>query len=99
SSQAAGPIVVGRPAVLWTSQNLVNPNYLVAPGLTIRQYAYNTRVLGRAYANVPPYVFGYNPYVSTYVYPYNPYLYTYNPYLYPAYSPYAVNVYGPYLGY
>src|SRR5262249_58727945 len=40
-----------------------NPDYLVAPGLTVRQAAYNTTVLGRALANVPPYALGYNPYI------------------------------------
>jgi hypothetical protein len=41
----------------------LNPNYFLAPGLTVRQAAYNTVVLGRALANVPPYALGYNPYV------------------------------------
>jgi hypothetical protein len=40
----------------------VNPNYWVAPGLTINQYAYNQAVLGQALSNVPPYALGYNPY-------------------------------------
>jgi hypothetical protein len=40
----------------------INPYYQVAPGLTLNQAAYNTRVLGRAYSFVPPYALGYNPY-------------------------------------
>jgi hypothetical protein len=40
----------------------VNPNFMVAPGLTLNQAAYNTAVIGRAIAQVPPYAFGYNPY-------------------------------------
>ena len=40
----------------------VNPNFQVAPGLTLNQAAYNTAVIGRAIAQVPPYAFGYNPY-------------------------------------
>src|SRR5262245_17496241 len=49
---------------------LGNPNYFVAPGLTLNQAAYNVRVLGSAYQSVPPYALGYNPYVRS-VY-YNP---------------------------
>jgi hypothetical protein len=40
----------------------VNPNWWIAPGLTVRQAAFNVRTLGRAYQNVPPWVYGYNPY-------------------------------------
>jgi hypothetical protein len=40
----------------------INPNFQIAPGLSLRQYAYNTAVLGRAIAQVPPYAYGYNPY-------------------------------------
>src|SRR5437764_5553143 len=33
----------------------VNPNYYVAPGLTLNQYAYNLSVLGQSLSNFPPY--------------------------------------------
>jgi hypothetical protein len=77
----------------------INPNFRIAPNLTLSQYAFNTAVLGRAYAQVPPYVFGYNPY---------PQVQNFGP-SYPTlsngYNPYAVNPYGygggygsPYLG-
>jgi hypothetical protein len=87
----------------------INRNWLVAPGLTLRQWAYNTRVIGRAYSNVPPYLLGYNPYTPTminYGYPgyygYNPYsVYSglYNPYLTGSiysnpYNPYGLYGYG-----
>jgi len=97
-SWAGGPVNRRGPVVLPTSQSLINPNYLIAPGLTVRQYAYNISVLGQAYARVPPYALGYNPYLrvyNPYQYSYNPYLYTYNPYA--AYSPYGLyGLYGPY---
>src|SRR4051794_28023465 len=48
------------PAV--TTNPYVNPNYQIAPGLSISQYAYNTALMGRAYSYVPPYALGYNPY-------------------------------------
>jgi hypothetical protein len=85
----------------------INRNWLVAPGVTLRQAAYNTRVVGRALSSIPPWVYGYNPYPSPFInygnpypfyYGYNPYaLYSsvYNPYLTgAAYSPY--NPYGLY---
>jgi hypothetical protein len=82
----------------------INRNWLVAPGLTIRQWAYNTRKIGQAYSSIPPYLLGYNPYpqVANYgpIYPnYNPYgLYTgvYNPYLYSGIYSNAYNPYGLY---
>ncbi len=40
----------------------VNPGYYIAPGLTIAQAAFNTRVAGSAIRSIPPYAFGYNPY-------------------------------------
>src|SRR4051812_8628383 len=43
-----------------------NPNYYLTPNLSLRQYDYNTRVighaLGSAYSSIPPYALGYNPY-------------------------------------
>jgi RNA polymerase sigma factor (sigma-70 family) len=86
----------------------INPNFLLAPGLTLQQAAFNTAVLGRAYQNVPPYALGYNPYVRSVGYPYPP-IPGYGgggalPVIAPAYNPYALSTapggYGgnPYLG-
>jgi hypothetical protein len=43
-------------------QVFVNPFFQVRPGLTLAQAAYNISVLGQALQNVPPYVYGTNPY-------------------------------------
>jgi hypothetical protein len=109
ASQAANPY---QARILTNSMGLVNPNYQIYPGLSINQYAYNTALLGRAYANVPPYALGYNPYVRSYnfgpvyarqywnppVYTYNPYAYGYSPYLYAnPYSTYGYAYSSPYL--
>jgi hypothetical protein len=48
----------------------VNPAFQVAPGLTVGQAAFNTRVLGRALSSVPPYALGFNPYTSSMYSPY-----------------------------
>jgi hypothetical protein len=40
----------------------INPNFLVAPGLTLPQAAYNTAVVGQSISQVPPYALGFNPY-------------------------------------
>jgi hypothetical protein len=85
----------------------VNKNYLVAPGVTLKQWSYNQRQLAKAYSNYPPYAYGYNPYppniYTTYptypnqipptIVPLNPYSSLYNPY---AYSPIYGNTYSPY---
>jgi hypothetical protein len=39
-------------------------NPQIAPGLSLQQAAYNVAVMGNAYAQVPPYALGYNPYVA-----------------------------------
>ncbi len=54
------------------SQGLVNPNFQVAPGLSLSQAAFNIEVLGRAFAQVPPFVFGFNPFPPTVVTPFAP---------------------------
>ena len=76
--------------------NSVNPNYYIAPGLSLNQYAYNLAVLGRAYSYWPPYLLGYNPYpqVVNYGPVYPTRLYTYPSYIPSYYSPY--NYYSPY---
>jgi len=42
----------------------LNPNYQIAPGLSLRQAAFNTAVMGHAIQQIPPYALGYNPYTS-----------------------------------
>jgi hypothetical protein len=77
----------------------INPNPVIAPGLTLQQYAYNTAVMGRALATVPPYALGYNPYPA--VVNYGPVIGNYgNPYVNPYVSPYLstpINYYSSYL--
>jgi hypothetical protein len=102
ASQAQGQFV-NRNGYLaaHNSTSFVNPNYRITPNLSLNQYGYNVRVLGRAYSHIPPYALGYNPYpppiyVSPRVSPYyNPYLY-YDP---TAYGFYYMNpyYYGSYL--
>jgi hypothetical protein len=78
---------------------LINPNPYITPTLTLQQAAFNIRVMGSAYASLPPWMYGYNPYVTPYInygptYPpinYTPYVtpglpYNTNPYLF--YNPY-----------
>jgi hypothetical protein len=82
--------------VLPNSQSLVNPYYRVAPGLSLNQYAYNVRTIGRAYASVPPWVYGYNPYPPViYNAPAYPYYSNYSPYYTTPYT-YNYNAYNPY---
>ncbi len=86
----------GGVVVFTNSQAFVNPYYRVAPGLSLNQYAYNLRTIGRAYYNVPPWMYGYNPYPPPIIYtPYYPYPYPYSPYspygMYGPYSPYGVS--------
>jgi hypothetical protein len=65
----------------------INPNWLVAPGVSLNQATYNLAVAGQAYSSIPPYLLGYNPYALTTGYGLNPYSVGY-----PS-SPYA-NLYG-----
>jgi hypothetical protein len=44
------------------AQVFVNPFFQVRPGLSLAQAAYNISALGQALQNVPPYVYGVNPY-------------------------------------
>ena len=77
----------------------VNPNYWVAPGLTLNQYAYNMSVLGQALGSFPPWAFGYNPYpVVTNYGPFYNVTPLYNPFLNP-YGGYPIVTYygNPYL--
>jgi hypothetical protein len=94
-SQAQGQFV-NRNGYMFArnSTSFVNPNYRITPDLSLNQYAYNLRVLGRAYRQVPPYALGYNPYPAPiYVTPTVPY---YNPFLLstsPYYNPYYLSPY------
>jgi len=42
----------------------VNPNGFTGAFPTAQQQLFNSRVIGRSIANIPPYAFGYNPYPS-----------------------------------
>lgn len=68
----------------------VNPNYYLPNGMTVSQYAYNVRTLGNAYASIPPWLYGYNPYPQ--VVNYGP---SYSVPTIPYYSPYSIG-YNPY---
>jgi hypothetical protein len=77
----------------------LNPNWLVAPGVTLRQAAYNTRVAGRALASIPPWMYGYNPYPSpvvNYGQMYGPSSLYSSPYTNPYVNPYASAYANPY---
>ncbi len=50
----------------------VNPYFRVRPGLTLNQAYYNTMAMGQAYSYIPPYAFGYNPYVPANMMPVAP---------------------------
>jgi hypothetical protein len=45
-----------------SSANLINPRFQYTPNYPINQLAYNTAVFGRAVSNIPPWLYGYNPY-------------------------------------
>jgi hypothetical protein len=65
--RASLPAVLGLAALVLGAttahaQVFVSPFFQVRPGLTLAQAAYNISVLGQALQNVPPYVYGINPY-------------------------------------
>jgi hypothetical protein len=67
----------------------LNRNWLVAPGVTLQQAAYNTAVTGRALSTIPPWMYGYNPYPSP-INNYGPVYPSYaSPYINPYVNPYA----------
>jgi len=41
----------------------LNRNPQIAPGVSLQQFAFNVRVIGNSYRNIPPYLLGYNPYI------------------------------------
>jgi hypothetical protein len=87
--QAGTPVGTrgARVVVLPSSQSIINPYYRVGPQMIpLNQYTYNIRQLGRAYSQVPPWLYGYNPYRSPiYLTP----SYMSVPYFYPYYSPFT----------
>jgi hypothetical protein len=90
TAEAGGRI---RPGPLYPTRPNYG-NYYVAPGLTIKQLAYNTAAMGRAYSQYPAYMFGYNPYPPAVNY--GP---VYNPYVaYPGMNGVYSGFYNPYLG-
>jgi hypothetical protein len=60
----------------------------------LNNWAFNTALIGRTYAQFPPWFFGYNPYPPAFVGSYLPYSPGYAP-SYGMYNPYATG-YGPY---
>lgn len=98
-----GPLPTNRPFTIPTPFNpnptmFINPNFRLTPNLTLGQAAFNTSVMGQAFANVPPYALGYNPYpqvLSTGPAVISPY--GANPYTASlatgAYNPYSANPY------
>jgi hypothetical protein len=80
-AQVTGTRPGGRRPIVIPPLPTYNPNYYLPNGMTVSQYAYNVATIGRAYSQVPPYLFGYNPYPSPVV----NYGGRYTPY----YSPYA----------
>ncbi len=77
SLQAQVPLANRRVAAMPGFVAPVNPNFQIAPNLSLRQAAYNTAVLGRASGQIPPWMFGYNPALASGLNP----LGTGNPYL------------------
>jgi hypothetical protein len=72
-------------------------NYLLPNGMTYQQYINNLILLGNAYSQIPPYVFGYNPYPQAIINNYSPVYSTpfvMNPY-YPVVSPFATPFVSP----
>jgi hypothetical protein len=78
----------------------VNPNFLIAPGMNIRQFGSNIATLGQAYSTVPPYLLGYPyPYPPSYGFPPTPAVQYGSPY-YPfgGYGGYGLSTFGGYGG-
>jgi hypothetical protein len=94
------PGAAGIAASAALNANGINPNFYLPNGQTLNQAAYNTGLVGQAYAQIPPYALGYNPYPQ--VANFGP-----NVNAISAYNPYAVGGYNlstvggagnPYLG-
>jgi hypothetical protein len=56
--------VLGVAGLAWAvpAARAQSPYFQVRPGLTLQQLAFNVSTLGQALQNVPPYVYGINPY-------------------------------------
>jgi plastocyanin len=61
--QVLNPMPMGVPNV---AMQAINPNFRIAPNLTVPQAAFNIATIGNALQQVPPYAFGYSPYMSGY---------------------------------
>jgi hypothetical protein len=82
----------GRRPIVIPPVPTYNPNYYLPNGMTVSQYSYNVATIGQAYAQVPPYVFGYNPYPPVVVNVGPRYRVYYSPYG-PAFVPLSPAVY------
>src|SRR5258708_3546841 len=76
----------------------INPNRMIARGLNLQHYAFNSRQLTGAYGTPPPFRLGYNPFIkgaSTIVTPDGRRRYPYPPYPSPRYPTIVVLNSGP----
>ncbi len=55
----------GFPSVQQLNPVVTNP--YIMPGMQLKQWAYNTNVVGRTYGQFPPWMYGYNPYTPSVV--------------------------------
>jgi hypothetical protein len=62
---ATPSLTIGTPAPPNIGGFPINPNPFLGNGLTLGQTAFNTSVLGRSLASIPPSAFGVNPFLST----------------------------------
>jgi hypothetical protein len=72
SANAQQPRPGGRRPVVVPSIANYNPPTYLPNGMTVQQYAYNLSALANAYAQIPPWLLGYNPYPPTII-NYSPY--------------------------
>jgi hypothetical protein len=72
TANAQQPRAGGRRTVVVPSISNYNPPTFLPNGMTVEQYAYNLSVLANAYAQIPPWLLGYNPYPPTII-NYSPY--------------------------
>jgi hypothetical protein len=63
--QAAAPAARSTPlSVPSVGNQAINPNFFIAPGLSLPQATFNTAAFGQALSQVPPYAFGFNTYLQ-----------------------------------
>jgi hypothetical protein len=89
----AAVLGLGVLALTGTRAQAQSPYFLVRPGLTIQQAAFNTALLGQALQNIPPYFYGINPYPRVVV---NSLAGGYSGYANPYVTPYASLYSSPY---